>query len=37
MTTSRRMQKSGHIASMGEIINAYRLLVGKPEIFTPVN
>jgi hypothetical protein len=28
---SRRMRWAGHVARMGEKINAYRLLVGKPE------
>jgi hypothetical protein len=28
---SRRMRWAGHVASMGEKRNAYRLLVGKPE------
>jgi hypothetical protein len=28
---SRRMMWAGHVARMGEKINAYRLLVGKPE------
>jgi hypothetical protein len=28
---SRRMRWTGHVASMGEKRNAYRLLVGKPE------
>jgi hypothetical protein len=28
---SRRMRWVGHVARMGEKINAYRLLVGKPE------
>jgi hypothetical protein len=28
---SRRMRWEGHVASMGEKRNAYRLLVGKPE------
>jgi hypothetical protein len=27
----RRMRWAGHVARMGETINAYRLLVGKPE------
>jgi hypothetical protein len=28
---SRRMRLAGHVARMGVKINAYRLLVGKPE------
>jgi hypothetical protein len=28
---SRRMRLAGHVARIGEKINAYRLLVGKPE------
>jgi hypothetical protein len=36
MTKSRRMRKAGHVASTDEIINAYRLLVGKPEARTPL-
>jgi hypothetical protein len=28
---SRRMRWAGHVAHMGEIRNAYRILVGKPE------
>jgi hypothetical protein len=28
---SRRMRWAGHVARMGDKINAYRLLVGKPE------
>jgi hypothetical protein len=28
---SRRMRWTGHVARMGEQMNAYRLLVGKPE------
>jgi hypothetical protein len=28
---SRRMRWAGHVARMGETINAYRILVGKPE------
>jgi hypothetical protein len=33
---SRRMRWAGHVARMGEKINAYRLLVGKPEGKRPV-
>jgi len=28
---SRRVSLAGHVAHMGEIINAYKILVGKPE------
>jgi hypothetical protein len=28
---SRRMRWAGHVARMGEEMNAYRILVGKPE------
>jgi hypothetical protein len=28
---SRRMRWAGHVAGMGEKMNVYRLLVGKPE------
>jgi hypothetical protein len=31
MITSRRMRWAGHVARMGEMRNAYRILVGKPE------
>jgi hypothetical protein len=31
MVKSRRMRWAGHVASMGEKGNAYRLLVGRPE------
>jgi hypothetical protein len=27
----RRMRRAGHVARMGEIRNAYNILVGKPE------
>jgi hypothetical protein len=30
LTKSRRMRWFGHVASMGERINVYRVLVGKP-------
>jgi hypothetical protein len=30
MITSRRMRWAGHVGSMGEVRNAYRILVGKP-------
>jgi hypothetical protein len=28
---ARRMRWAGHVASMGEVIDAYNILVGKPE------
>jgi hypothetical protein len=31
MIKSRRMRLAGHVARMGETMNAYRILVGKPE------
>jgi len=31
MMKSMRMRGAGHVASMGEIRNAYKILVGKPE------
>jgi hypothetical protein len=31
MIMSRRMRGAGHVASVGEERNAYRILVGKPE------
>jgi hypothetical protein len=31
MIKSRRMRWAGHVARMGEKINVYRLLVGKPK------
>jgi hypothetical protein len=31
MIKLRRMRWAGHVARMGEKINAYRILVGKPE------
>jgi hypothetical protein len=31
MIKSRRMRCAGHVARMGEKMNAYRILVGKPE------
>jgi hypothetical protein len=33
---SRRMRRAGHVARMGEKRNAYRLLVGKPEVKRPL-
>jgi hypothetical protein len=32
MTKSRRMRWAEHVARMGEKKNAYRVLVGKPEV-----
>jgi hypothetical protein len=31
MIKSKRMRWAGHLAWMGEMKNAYRILVGKPE------
>jgi hypothetical protein len=31
MMKSRRMRWAGHVARMGQKLNAYRILVGKPE------
>jgi hypothetical protein len=31
MIKSRRMRWAGHVARMGEKMNAHRILVGKPE------
>jgi hypothetical protein len=31
MIKSRRMRLVGHVAHMGKITNAYKILVGKPE------
>jgi hypothetical protein len=31
MIKSRRMKCAGHVVRMGEKMNAYRILVGKPE------
>jgi hypothetical protein len=33
---SRRMRWAGHVARMGEEINVYRVLVGKPERKRPL-
>jgi hypothetical protein len=32
---SRRMRRAGHVARMGEKMNAYRVLVGKPDGMRP--
>jgi hypothetical protein len=31
MINSRKMRRAGHVARMGAKMNAYRILVGKPE------
>jgi hypothetical protein len=36
MNKSRRMRWAGHVARMGENMNAYRILVGNPEGKTPL-
>jgi hypothetical protein len=36
MIKSRRMRWAGHAARMGERRNAYRILVGKPEVKIPL-
>jgi hypothetical protein len=36
MITSRRMISPGHVARMGDMRNAYRVLVGKPERKRPL-
>jgi hypothetical protein len=36
MNKSRRMRRAGHVARIGEKMNAYRILVGKPEGKRPV-
>jgi hypothetical protein len=36
MIKSRRMRRAGHVARMGEIRSAYRILVGKPERRRPL-
>jgi hypothetical protein len=36
MIKSRRMRWAGHVARMGAKMNAYRILVGKPERKTPL-
>jgi hypothetical protein len=33
---SRRMRWAGHVARMGEEIDAYRILVGRPELRRPL-
>jgi hypothetical protein len=34
MIKSKRLRRAKHVACMGEIRNAYRILVGKPEEIT---
>jgi hypothetical protein len=34
--TARRMRWAGHVASMGEVRDAYNILVGRPEGKTPL-
>jgi hypothetical protein len=36
MIKSRRVRLAGHVARMGEMRNAYRILVGKPEGKNPL-
>jgi hypothetical protein len=36
MIKSRKMRLAGHVARMGETRNAYRILVGKPEVKRPL-
>jgi hypothetical protein len=36
MNKSRRMRKAGNVARMGEKMNGYRILMGKPEGRRPV-
>jgi len=36
MVKSRRMRRTGHVVYMGEMRNAYRILVGKSEGKTPL-
>jgi hypothetical protein len=36
MRKSKRMGWAGHVARMGEKRNAYRILVGKPELKRPL-
>jgi hypothetical protein len=36
MIKSRRMRSAGHVARMGENMNAYKILVGKPESKRPL-
>jgi hypothetical protein len=36
MITSRRMRWAQHVAGMGKMINAFKDLVGKPEVKRPL-
>jgi hypothetical protein len=36
MFKSRRIMRAGHVARMGEMRNAYKISVGKPEDRTPL-
>jgi hypothetical protein len=36
MIKSRRMIRAGHVARIGEKMNAYRILMGKPEGKAPL-
>jgi hypothetical protein len=36
MIKSRRMKRAGHVAHIGERMNAYRISVGKPEGKSPL-
>jgi hypothetical protein len=36
VTKSRRMRLAGHVARMGEMRSAYKILVGTPEDMRPV-
>jgi hypothetical protein len=36
MTKSRRVRRAGHVTTMGEKRNSYRILVGKPERKKPL-
>jgi hypothetical protein len=36
MIRSRRMRWAGHVATMGEMRNAYRILIGKPQRKRPL-
>jgi hypothetical protein len=36
MIKSKRMRLAGHVARMREKMNAYRILVGKPEVKRPL-
>jgi hypothetical protein len=36
MIRSSRMTRAGHVARMGKMKNAYKILVGKPEVKRPL-